>query len=136
MINNKSLRAFLAGSSFPVIFWPFSLLAVGFLQTGNEPFQFQYVVWVFPILLGLANVVFWMIEKNIPFKKYPHKLWAFGLFLGMCFPIMGGQLNVPHQLFGFPADKQFLIIPLGMVFYGCIWRYAVGFMNRALNLNK
>ncbi len=136
MIKNQSLRAFLAGSSFPVIFWPFSLLAVGFLQTGNEPFPFQYVVWVFPILLGLANVVFWMIKDAIPLQAYTHKLWAFGIALGTLFPIMGGQFSVPHLLFGFPADKQWLIIPLGMLFYGCIWRYAVGFMNKALGLHE
>jgi len=128
------VRAFLAGSSFPVIFWPFSLLAIGFLYTGNQPFEFQYVVWVFPILLGLANVLFWSIKDLIPLKIHTHKLWAFGIGLGMLFPIMGGQLNVPHLLFGFPVDQQYLIIPLGMLFYGCIWRFAVGFMNKALGL--
>ena len=131
---SKPVRAFLAGSSFPVIFWPFSLLAIGFLNAGEKPFDFEFVVWVFPFILGSLNVLFWQVQDKIPLKSHTHKLWAAGLLTGLCFPILGGQLNVPHLLFGFPADQQFLIIPLGMLFYGCIWRFAIGFMNEVVGL--
>jgi hypothetical protein len=81
----------------------------------------------------LANILFWSLESKI---KAPHtrKLWGAGILLGTLMPTLGILNNVPHEVFGLPADKQFLIYPFAMTFYALVWRYAIHKMNTLLSL--
>lgn len=133
-IKNKIWRSFVAGTAYPVLFFPLTLLAIS--SWFNYPaFEFRPIIWILPIILGLVNILFWEFYKYIPGKEYPAKLWITGIFLGVIFPTLGIANDIPHLLFKFPADQQFLVIPLGILFYGFIWRFIVGKMNELLGLN-
>jgi len=130
----KLVRAFIAGSAFPVVAIPFLLLTGMSVARDVHHLNWWSLVWMFPLVIGAANVLFWSIQDKIKLS-YTAKLWLFGVVLGVIMPTGGIANNVPHEVFGFPADQQFLIYPLAMLFYGLIWRYAIEFMNQVVEIS-
>ncbi len=130
-IPNQILRAFIAGSAYPALFLPITLLAIS--SYFNYPdFEWRPVIWILPLLLGGGNIIFWQIIDKIPAKTYEGKLWIFGLTFGAIFPSIGILNKVPDHLFLF--TQPLWALPLGILFYAYIWRFIIGNLNRVLGL--
>jgi len=127
-------RAFLAGSSFPVVLTPFTYLGISSLLNPNSGFAFQYVVWIFPLIMGTWNVLFlgWSRKRFVESRTQAY--WIGGVTLGILLPVLGNITGTPQRLFGLEGAKGLIMIPIAMVGYGLVWRYVVKWVNTILGL--
>lgn len=135
LIQSVPLRAFLAGSAYPVLFFPFALLSLSSMARPESEFSLGSVIWFFPWAMGLWNVLFLRVRPRLP-GTWKTQYWLWGILLGTLFPIVGNLNNVPGKLWGLEFPYGLAVIPAGMLAYGLVWRYAVRFLNRVVGVDK
>ena len=135
-MKNKYIRAFIAASSFPVIFIPFMYLGISITANPEAWFNFFYEAVSVPILFGLINMLFVLVRDHIhvsPTAKY----WIWGAGHGLFFSLLWNfWLHVPEKLFLLSGPIQYITIPGAMILYACIWRFIVRPMNVLVHIDK
>jgi hypothetical protein len=136
MNQNKYIRAFVAGSAFPIIVIPYTYIGLPLLLKPDSDITYQFDVWLVPILIGLLNVIF-IRYKNSWALSSVQKYWLFGAINGLFFSLLGTLLtNIPTDLFGLSDTTKFTMIPVAMILYGLIWRYIVRNINIMMNIES
>jgi len=130
---NNHVKAFIAGSSFPVIVWPFLYIGINFILNPNSGFSLFHIGAIpiyLPIVYGLANVISFSInQKWIP-KNMNKRMWLTGASFGILYSLYGNFIiDVPTTLYQLSGFIQYLTIPAAAILYAFIWRYAVKNMN-------
>ncbi len=135
-MKHKYLRAFVAGSSFPVVITPLVYMGTAIILNPNSGFNYFTEVITIPILFGLLNMLFIKIRAHIP-CEWIKKYLAFGAFHWVFFSFLWNfWLNVPEELFMLSGWFQYLTIPVAIVLYACIWRFIMSKMNAIVWLEK
>jgi len=134
-IEHKYTKAFVAGSAFPVMVWPFLYLGLSSRFNPNTSFIFATTPLILPVLVGLLNIFYILIEKRIPLRDTNNKFWLFGALHGLGLSLYGNFVsNIPVDLFALSGPIQYITIPLAIIAYGLIWRYAIQNLNRMVGL--
>jgi len=136
MNQNKYIKAFVAGSAFPIIVIPYVYIGVPLRYTPTAEIDYFADVMLVPILIGLLNVIF---IKTRHFLKTSNKTkyWIFGAFNGLFFSSIGTLLtNIPTDLFRLPEDIRFVVIPFAMTLYALMWRYILRNINIMMNIEQ
>jgi hypothetical protein len=132
---NKYIRAFIAGSSFPVLFAVFLFYLVGglILNPGNV-FDYRMMV-ALPIIYGLFNVGYFLVFDKLKIKSNDKKLLYAGALLGLCLVLFSNFVyGGPMKLFGISGKIQYVTIPLAVVAYALVWRYILKYMNSLMKV--
>ncbi len=128
-------RAFIAGSAYPVVFFPFALLSLSSWAKPDSGFSMESVVWFFPWAMGFWNVLFVKLRSRIPLSE-KGRYWVWGILLGVIFPTIGNLSGAPAKLWGLPFPFGLLVIPLGVSAYALVWRYGVRAMNIIVGIDE
>ena len=132
---SKSLRAFIAGSSFPATVIPLIYMGIATTITPEAGFHYFSEVLSICILFGILNIIFCNI-KNLLLFTQTWKYWFFGWCHGLFFTIIWNfWLQVPEKLFHLSWFTQYLTIPVAIILYACIWRYIVRHINVMMSLD-
>jgi len=132
---NKYIRAFVAGSAFPVmvsviVFYFLSRLILGFGEEGFTAIDFLTV----PILVGLVNMLHVYALEKWPTKKINLRLILVGLIAGFVFALIGIYSNVPEELFGITGSLSYISLGLAPIGYAVIWRFVIKYLNIIVGL--
>ena len=136
MNNNPYLKAFIAGSAFPVIVIPYVYIGLPLQYTPTAEINYFADVMIIPLLIGLLNVIFVHVRHilQIPNRM---KYWLFGGINGLAFSLIGTLLtNIPTDLFRLPEHLRFATIPIAICLYACMWRYIIRNINIMMDNEK
>ena len=125
------IRAFIAGSSFPVTIWPFLYLGLSFHFHPSSDFSMGLVPLMMPIILGVWNMVW--ISTN-PWKNKKNSALVYGAVLGLLLSIAGNLSRLPTELFQLSESLQYTTIPFAIIAYALIFRYIVLPLNKILKI--
>ncbi len=130
------LKAFIIGSSFPVIFWPLCYLGVFKYIYPESSFIYSLVPITLPFIFGGMNVLQLAIAGRFKKIKTTTRYWIVGTLYGLGLSLYGNfAKNIPVELFQFPDTAiQYTIIPLAMILYGLVWRYIVKNLNHLFEI--
>ncbi|PCI21375.1 hypothetical protein COB64_00640 [Candidatus Wolfebacteria bacterium] len=134
-VKYKYIRAFVAGSAFPimlaVVFVYFlGMLALGFGE-GIDKIEFLRL----PIILGVVNILHIGLLQKWPAKNLNKRLWLVGILLGIALVLPANFISdTTEKLFGLPGP-QILTIIAAPIAYGAIFRYILKYLNRMVGLN-
>ena len=130
----KYTRAFVAGSSFLVVVWPFLYLGIPSLYNPGAGFNFVSAAFTLPILVGVLNIIFIAVRRALPFSN-KNNYWLFGVFHGLGFSLYGNIVaGIPRDLFLLEGAVAYLTIPAAIIAYSLIWRYIIRNLNIALGI--
>jgi len=135
MNTNKYLKAFVAGSSFPVIITPYLYIGVPLHFNSSADVTYLFDVLLVPLMIGVINIIFIATRdtQTSPTKRY----WLFGAANGLFFSLLGTLVtNIPTDLFGLTEITKFAMIPVAMLLYSLIWRYVVRNINIMMSLES
>jgi hypothetical protein len=147
MKTHRYLRAYLAGAFVPTLILPVMLTAFIVLRLVlREPFPIErglvFPMALVPVLWGLWNML-WLASRaqthlpaGIHGALLPFLLVPSGTVMGRCLGVLSlgadhvtwfGAVTVPYGLVatGFVA---------ALIGYYLVWKYIVGFVNRALEI--
>jgi hypothetical protein len=132
MKGHPYLRAYMAGVLLPSWFLLFVLAAFLFAHfTQRLPARLE-VAFIFPMaivpnLWGLWNVLYVMLRLRARVS-----IGAFGSLLPLIL-VPAGVLLASMLDLGFYTVRQALVLlPIAMVIYYLVWKYAVAFFNRII----
>lgn len=132
----RYLRAFVAGSSFLVVVWPFLYLGIPSILNPASGFSFEVAALVIPTFVGLLNILFVRIKGLLPFGPRGN-YWVFGATHGLVFSLMGNFFSdIPKGLYTLEGNVSFLTIPIAVVLYAIIWRYVIRSLNRMVGVDE
>jgi hypothetical protein len=136
MQQHTHLRAYMAGIVVPTIFLLFIMTGYCVLRYDyNFPVAVERVI-VFPMavvpnLWGLWNMLFVALRSRSPLSIGLH---------GAALPILLGPLGfLLTRILDFPIPNFVghvfpIVAPIALIAYYLAWKYAVGFLNRTLEL--
>ena len=131
---NRLVRAFVAGSAFPVVVWPFLYLGIPSLYN-PAGINFVSVAIALPIIVGVLNIIFISIKSWIPFRDQG-KYWLYGSLHGLVFSLHGNFVAfIPRDLYLLEGPIQYLTIPAAILAYSLIWRYIIRRLNITLGIH-
>ena len=128
----KHFKAFVIGSSFPVVIWPFFYLGVSSFRYPEAMFSMDLVPIFLPFIFGFYNVLI-LAVKRIWFTEVSRQYYlAAGLLFGLGLSLYGNLAkDIPVDLFQFPDTAiQYIVIPIAMLLYAFVWGYIAGNLNR------
>ncbi len=134
MSANKTLLAFISGSSFPVLLTPYFVLGTSILLRPGQGFSPQFLLWVLPSILGLWNIALLRFASRLPGKGNALTYWLAGITLGLLLTTLGVNTGAPGKLYNLHGNMAFIMMPIGMFAYGFIWGVIVHWINRVLGL--
>jgi len=128
--KNKAIKAFIIGSSFPVIIWPFLYFGIASFLNPATSFDFEIAALALPIVFGFLNLIQLRFNK-LPWLTKNNRYWSVGILYGLALSLYGTFVSdLPLDLFLLPdAPIQYITIPFAIVAYALIWRYIVKNMN-------
>ncbi len=130
------LRAFIAGSAFPVVMWPFLYIGIPSYLNPGAGFTFELTAIFLPIILGSFNVLFVAVRKRLPFSAKGNYL-LFGALYGLTFSLIGNfSIDIPRDLYLLTGFVQYLTIPFAIVAYALIWRYIIRRLNKLVGVEE
>ena len=130
---NKYVRAFIAGSAFPVTIWPFLYLGIAFTLNPQSGFQMGAVAILDPIILGVFNILHVFSLQKWPAKNLNLRYLSTGAVLGLLLSAYGNFVsNLPTKLFLLSGYTQYITIPAAIIAYALIWRYVVKPLNELI----
>lgn len=128
----KHFKAFVIGSSFPVVIWPFFYLGVSSFRYPQANFSMDLVPVFLPFIFGFYNALIlgtkriWFARASMNYYLGAGAIFGFGLSLYGNF-----AKDIPVDLFQFPdTGIQYVVIPVAMLLYALVWRYIAGNLNR------
>ena len=131
---NKYVRAFVAGSAFPVMLAVVTVYFTGMLILGFGEGMDKAEFIRFPIILGVVNMLHVFLLQKWPPKDVNKRLWLIGIVLGIALVLPANFIsNSPERLFGVPSPQILTIIAAPIV-YGAIFRYIVKYLNRMVGI--
>lgn len=131
------IRAFIAGSSFPAIIWPFLYLGISFTFSPTADFPIGLIPLTIPILYGLVNILYFWIGKRCPIKDVNQRLLSTGALFGLGLSLYGNFVsNIPQELFKLTGAMQYITIPIAIIAYALIWRYIIKYINKLVGLKE
>lgn len=134
MNNNKYIKAFIAGSAFPVIISPMLYLGIPFSLHPEVGFNYFSHMLVIPILVGLLNMLFIKVKHLLP--SGTSKYWMWGAGHGFVFSLLGNfYSNIPTDLFMLERPVAFITILIATILYACIWRFIIRNINVMMNID-
>lgn len=133
--KNKALKAFIIGSSFPVIIWPFLYLGIASFLNPATSFDFEIAALTLPIVFGFLNLVQLRFQK-LSWLSKNNRYWSVGILYGLVLSLYGTFVSqLPRELFLLPDSPiQYITIPLAILAYALIWRYIVQNINSLFNV--
>ncbi len=134
MSANKTLLAFIAGSSFPAIAIPFFVLGTALLLRPEQAFPPQILLWGLPLIMGLWNIALLRFAPALPGKGNTLTHWLAGITIGLAFTSLGVSSGAPGKLYNLHGHLAFVMMPIGMFAHGFIWGVIVHWVNRKLGL--
>ncbi len=131
-------KAFVIGSSYFILVWPFTYLSVATKLNPATTFDFTFVPLVLPLIFGVVNVLIVSVGSAILSRYIEMRYWLFGFVYGLGLSLYGNfGKDIPVGLFSLPDTwVQFLVIPVAMILYGCVFRYVLLNLNRLFLLVK
>lgn len=130
------VRAFLAGMAFPAAILPvvYSILYLsGHQEVRTLPLQFMPLL--LPLVFGAWNILYFVVAERFPVRNSIRCLWAAGALLGFLVALVGVfVIGLPGILLGLTGPMQYLPLVVIPVFYGLIWRFVVGSLDRLVGL--
>jgi len=130
------LRAFLVGSSFPVVLWPFLYLGISFTLNPGASIKMGLIPITIPIIMGLVNTLYVFTEQKWSSGYSNKRLWLFGGLYGLVLSLFGNFVyNVPIDLFQLSGPMQYIIIPIAITLYSLIWRYIIKNLNKVVGIS-
>ncbi len=134
MSAQKSLKAFIAGSSFPALAIPFFVLGMAMLLRPEQNFPPQFLLWIMPVIMGLWNIALVRLAPRLPGKGNAATYWLAGAVLGLLFTIAGVSTGAPGKLYNLHGDMAFTIMPVGIFAHAFVWGVMVYNVNRLLGV--
>jgi hypothetical protein len=135
MSPHPYLRAYLAGVAVPTFVLPLFLVMFAFGRfVYNVPIPFERVIVfplaLLPVLWGVWNTLYCRFElhRRIPIGFYGAILILLFLPVGYAMSRVVLEWSIPVPFF------LSVILPLAMIMYYLLWKYAVAFFNRLLGL--
>jgi hypothetical protein len=128
----KHLKAFVIGSSFPVVFCPFFYLGVSSFYHPEARFSMDLVPIFLPFIFGFYNVLILAVKRTWYAETSMNYYLAAGSFYGLCLSLYGNfAKDIPVDLFQLPdTSAQYIVIPIAALLYALVWRYIAGNLNR------
>lgn len=132
----RHLKAFVIGSSFPVVIWPFFYLGVSSYLYPEAMFSMDLVPIFLPFIFGFYNVLILIIKRNWFARASMDYYLAAGAFYGLGLSLYGNfGKDIPVDLFQFPDTAiQYSVIPVAILLYALVWRYIAGNFNRLFDI--
>jgi len=131
----RYLRAFIAGSAFPVLIWPFLYLGIPFTLNPQSGFQMGLTAIFLPFVYGFTNILTIFLQKRWPPKNLNSRMLTIGALLGLVLSLLGNFMsNIPTNLFLLQSSIRYITIPLAILMYALIWRYIVKNLNKIFGL--
>jgi len=131
----RYIRAFIAGSAFPVMLWPFLYLGIPSIYNPKADFVFELIPITLPLIVGVLNMLFISIQRWLPFNERGN-YWFFGALHGLFFSLYGNFISfIPQDLYRLDGIVQYITIPLAILAYSLIWRFIIRNLNRMLQLS-
>jgi len=132
----KYIRAFIAGSSFVVVVWPFIYIGIPSLYNPGAGITFELIALTLPLVVGLLNILFISIRNLLPFGVRGN-YWFFGILHGLVFSLYGNFVSyIPQNLYLLDGPIQYITIPAAILAYGLIWRYIIRNLNIMLGIEE
>ena len=135
MISEIYIIAFIAGSAFPVVIWPFMYLGLSYTYlNSSSSFKIGLLPIILPFIFGFANVFYMFLELIYPAQSFI-RIWLFGGMFGLILSLIGNFVyNIPKDLFRLKGKVQYLTLIFFPIFYSLIWRYIIFNLNKLLNI--
>jgi hypothetical protein len=131
---NTYVRAFIAGSAFPVTLWPFLYLGISYTLNPTT-LKMGLVPLTIPLLMGLSNCIYVYLAKKYLTLEHNGFLWLFGGTYGLLLTSYGNFVaHIPTDLFLLSGAVQYVTIPIAVLTYAAVWRYIVKRLNTLLNV--
>jgi hypothetical protein len=131
----NSIKAFIAGSAFPVVIWPFLYLGISFHLYPQSEFNIGLMPATLPFIYGIANMVSYKINKTYPTKNINKRMLVTGGVIGLLLTSYGNFVaHLPTKLFHLSGAMQYLTMPFAIILYALVWRYIVLNLNRLIGL--
>lgn len=129
------VKAFIAGSAFPVLIWPFLYMGIPALIYSQDVIRLETLPFILPFGYGFANILFVGFEKLLPIKSEKARLYLGGALIGLVFSLIGNFVgNIPEELFRLEGTAQYLTIPTAMILYAFVWRFITGHINKMMRI--
>ena len=134
MNQNKYVKAFVAGSAFPVILSPMLYLGIPSILYPVASFNYFEHLLIIPVLVGMLNVLFVGVKQHLPSGVTRYWLWGAGH--GFVFTLLGNfSSNIPTELFMLERPLAFVTIPIATILYALIWRYIIRNINVMMGID-
>ena len=132
----QHLKAFVVGSSFPVVIWPFFYLGVSSFHYPDAKFSMDLVPVFLPFIFGFYNVVLLAIKRTWFASASMNYYLVAGALYGLGLSLYGNFVkDIPVDLFQLPDSAiQYLVIPVAILLYALVWRYIAGNLNRLFDI--
>ncbi len=138
---NEYLRAFVLGSSFPVMIWPLLYIGLPHMKRRTplpSGLRYETVPLALPIYYGTMNVLSTLVGKMGLDKRWGTRtrLIATGAFTGWLLSMIGRKVyNVPEELFGHAKDDT-RVHYVAPILYGAIFGVVVHYLQYNLFATK
>ena len=140
---NKYIKAFIAGSAYPLILSIYFLYlsAYYFLKPFGPPdasfaFGLSHLLLT-PIWIGLANMFFIYLLEKKPTKNVNLRLMLFGAAFGFILSLLSVFIfDVPASLFGITNNLRYAPLIIAPIGHGIIWRFVIKHLNITLGLKS
>lgn len=116
--SKPPMLAFIAGSSFPALLTPFTVLGTAMMLRPKQNFPPQFLLWFMPVIMGLWNIGVVKFTPHLPGKGSALTYWIAGFSIGLLFTIAGVSTGAPGKLYGLTGNKAPLIMPIGILTHG------------------
>ncbi len=132
----KHWKAFVIGSSFPVVIWPFFYLGVSSYRYPEADFSMDLVPVSLPFIFGFYNALILATKRRWFAEASMNYYLATGAIFGFALSLYGNfGKNIPVDLFQFTDTRiQYIVIPVAMLLYALVWRYIAGNLNRLFTI--
>uniref|UniRef100_A0A6C0CKC3 Uncharacterized protein n=1 Tax=viral metagenome TaxID=1070528 RepID=A0A6C0CKC3_9ZZZZ len=140
----QNFKAFIIGSSIPVVVLPFLYLNSAYTQPyiAQDAFNRQAYKWIpviIPILYGILNVIAVNIGKDWDKSKTTKKMFIFGAVAGLFLALLGNFLFKFSTYLNFfnwgGSNLKYLTILVGIAIYTVVFGVIVNYTNRAFEVS-
>ncbi len=135
-MKNSSLKAFIIGSSFPAIIWPFLYLGIASYLNPESSFEYSLVPITLPFVFGFMNVLQLKFVPHYKNLSINARYWLIGLLYGLGLSLYGNfEAQIPVELFQLPDTPiQYIVIPVAMALYAFVWRFIIKNLNHLFSV--
>jgi len=135
-MTNKYIKAFVAGSAFPVILSPMLYLGIPVLIYPDSGFNYVGTIITIALIVGSLNMFFILIRDMLPYSNKLGYLF-FGAAHGFILSLFGNFFSsIPTELYMLVGPEQYLTIPAATILYALIWRYIIRNLNIMLGIER